>query len=131
MEGELLRVIQLKIRIGNIVLRDKFEWDINNPQNSPEDFAESLCTDLGLGSDFMLPIAHSIREQINEHQRTANLERRGGYLNIGSGGRDFKQAFGKSKEMERMDPGKDLTLIRDMNGLPMLNEGEAQQHQAN
>jgi SWI/SNF-related matrix-associated actin-dependent regulator of chromatin subfamily B member 1 len=31
MESELVRVIQINIRIGNIVLRDKFEWDINNP----------------------------------------------------------------------------------------------------
>ena len=67
MEGELLKIIQLNVRIGNIVLRDQFEWDINNPHNSPEDFSESLCSDLGLGPEFMLPVAHSIREQINEH----------------------------------------------------------------
>ena len=72
MEGELLKVIQLNVRIGNVVLRDQFEWDINNPHNSPEDFAESLCSDLGLGAEFMLPVAHSIREQINEHQRQAH-----------------------------------------------------------
>lgn len=67
-EGELVRVIKLNVRIGNIILRDQFEWDINNCQNSPEvtitfylllqDFSESLCADLGLGSEFMLPIAH-------------------------------------------------------------------------
>ena len=62
MDGELVKVIQLNVRIGNIVLRDQFEWDINNPHNSPEDFAESLCSDLGLGAEFMLPVAHSIRE---------------------------------------------------------------------
>ena len=62
MEGELVKVIQLNVRIGNIVLRDQFEWDINNAHNSPEDFAESLCSDLGLGPEFMLPVAHSIRE---------------------------------------------------------------------
>mmetsp|Transcript_33667 Transcript_33667/g.51986 ORF Transcript_33667/g.51986 Transcript_33667/m.51986 type:complete len:123 (+) Transcript_33667:437-805(+) len=62
MDGELVRVISLNVRIGNIILRDKFEWDINNPSNSPEDFAESLCADLGLSPDFMLPAAHQIRE---------------------------------------------------------------------
>ncbi|CDW89370.1 swi snf-related matrix-associated actin-dependent regulator of [Stylonychia lemnae] len=35
-EGELIRVIKLNVRIGNIILRDQFEWDINNPRNSPE-----------------------------------------------------------------------------------------------
>lgn len=58
MDGELVKVVQLNVRIGNIVVRDQFEWDINNPNNSPEDFSESLCADLGLGSEFMLPIAH-------------------------------------------------------------------------
>jgi SWI/SNF-related matrix-associated actin-dependent regulator of chromatin subfamily B protein 1 len=58
MDGELLKILQINVRIGNIVLRDQFEWDINNPHNSPEDFAESLCQDLGLDPEFMLPIAH-------------------------------------------------------------------------
>jgi SWI/SNF-related matrix-associated actin-dependent regulator of chromatin subfamily B member 1 len=57
-EGEAIRIIKLNVRINNIIIRDQFEWDINNPRNSPEDFAESLCADLGLGSEFMLPIAH-------------------------------------------------------------------------
>ena len=35
-EGEIIRVIKLNVRIGNIILRDQFEWDINNPKNSPE-----------------------------------------------------------------------------------------------
>jgi len=66
-EGELIRVIRLNVRIGNIIVQDQFEWDVNNPLNSPEDFAECLCADLGLGSEFLLPIAHQIREQILEY----------------------------------------------------------------
>lgn len=57
-EGEAIRVVKLNVRIDSIILRDQFEWDINNPKNSPEDFAECLCADLGLGSEFLLPIAH-------------------------------------------------------------------------
>ena len=57
MEGELVRSIRLNVTIGNILLRDQFEWDINNPHNSPEDFAVSLCADLGLSAEFALPIA--------------------------------------------------------------------------
>lgn len=75
-EGEVLRIIKLDLRIEDMVLNDQFEWDINNPDNSPEDFAQNLCADLGLGSDFILPIAHSIKEQILDHQKTFANERR-------------------------------------------------------
>jgi SWI/SNF-related matrix-associated actin-dependent regulator of chromatin subfamily B protein 1 len=75
-EGEIVKIIKLDLRIGDMVVTDQFEWDINNPSNSPEDFAHSLCTDLGLGSDFILPISHSIKEQILEHQKAVMNERR-------------------------------------------------------
>lgn len=68
-DGEIIKPIKLDLRIDDIVISDQFEWDINNPNNNPEDFAKSLCADLGLGSIFVLPIAHSIREQILEHQK--------------------------------------------------------------
>ena len=55
---EQIRVISVNVRIGRVVYKDKFEWDINNPDNSPEDFAECVCADLGLGDEFFLPIAH-------------------------------------------------------------------------
>ena len=75
-EGESIRIVKLNVRIGMIIVRDQFEWDINNPKNSPEDFAETLCADLGLGSEFLLPIAIQIREQILEYQRTAHQDKR-------------------------------------------------------
>lgn len=75
-EGEIIRTIKLDIRIGDIVINDKFEWDINNPHNSPSDFAQSLCADLGLGSEFILPIAHSIKEQILDHQKSCANEKK-------------------------------------------------------
>lgn len=68
-EGEIIRTIKLDIRIDDIVLTDQFEWDINNPDNNPDAFALSLCGDLGLGFEFILPIAHSIKEQILDHQK--------------------------------------------------------------
>lgn len=34
--SELLKVIELDIRIDNICLKDRFEWDINDPKNNPE-----------------------------------------------------------------------------------------------
>ena len=56
-------VINLNITIGQHTLVDKFEWEINNPQNSPEDFAQQMTRDLSLSGEFTTAIAHSIREQ--------------------------------------------------------------------
>lgn len=59
-EGEQLRKISLNCRIGNVIINDQFEWDVNNPENSPEDFAQVIVADLGLSTEFLLPIAHQI-----------------------------------------------------------------------
>eukprot|EP01017_Pseudomicrothorax_dubius_P026902 TRINITY_DN3041_c0_g1_i3.p1 TRINITY_DN3041_c0_g1~~TRINITY_DN3041_c0_g1_i3.p1 ORF type:complete len:257 (+),score=52.02 TRINITY_DN3041_c0_g1_i3:346-1116(+) len=72
---ELYRVIELDIRIDNISLKDRFEWDINDPNNNPEEFAYHLCSELGLNAEFAVQIAHSIREQIVAYQRQA-MEKR-------------------------------------------------------
>jgi len=55
---EQIRTISVNVRIGRVLFKDKFEWDINNPDNSPEDFSECVCADSGLGDEFILPIAH-------------------------------------------------------------------------
>jgi len=60
---EMRVLIKLNISIGNHTLIDQFEWDINNPNNSPEDFALLLTRDLSLSGEFTTAIAHSIREQ--------------------------------------------------------------------
>ena len=38
---------QLNIHVGNISLVDQFEWDMSEPENSPEEFANKLCAELG------------------------------------------------------------------------------------
>lgn len=43
---------QLDITVGNRSLIDQFEWDINCAKNDPEQFAEILATELGLGGEF-------------------------------------------------------------------------------
>ena len=73
---EIIKIIKVDIHIGDMEYKDQFEWDISNPDNSPELFAKELCTDLGLGTEFIVPITHSIREQILEHQKTASNERK-------------------------------------------------------
>ena len=72
---EILKTIKIDLLIGNIEYKDQFEWDINNPENDPEEFAKNVCVDLGLGTEFVVPIAHAIRIQILEHQKSANNER--------------------------------------------------------
>ncbi|KAJ5098069.1 hypothetical protein N7532_005070 [Penicillium argentinense] len=60
---EMRILIKLNITIGQHTLTDQFEWDINDPQNSPEEFALRMTDDLSLSGEFTTAIAHSIREQ--------------------------------------------------------------------
>lgn len=48
-------------------LVDQFEWDLSDPRNCAEDFAETFASDLGLAGEFRTAIAHSIREQAAVH----------------------------------------------------------------
>lgn len=60
---EMRMLVKLNITIGQHTLVDQFEWDLNNPLNSPEEFALSMARDLSLSGEFATAIAHSIREQ--------------------------------------------------------------------
>ncbi|KAG8146489.1 hypothetical protein E2320_012809, partial [Naja naja] len=60
----------LNIHVGNISLVDQFEWDMSEKENSPEKFALKLCSELGLGGEFVTTIAYSIRGQLSWHQKT-------------------------------------------------------------
>lgn len=64
--GESRQVVRLDIRIGRVVIRDQFEWDLNATDNCPESFAAQLCAELGLSSEFVAHVAHAVREQLNE-----------------------------------------------------------------
>ena len=94
--SELLKVIELDIRIDNICLKDRFEWDINDPKNNPEvinlfilyylnfqkDFSYKLCEELGLNNEFAVEISHSIREQIQSYQKQIMDHREDGKMKI-------------------------------------------------
>lgn len=69
-DDEMRILIKLNITIGNHMLVDQFEWEINNPYNSPEDFARQMTKDLSLSGEFTTAIAHSIREQIQLYTRS-------------------------------------------------------------
>ena len=60
---EMRILIKINITIGGYTLIDQFEWDINNPMNSPEEFAMNMARDLSLSGEFTTAIAHCIREQ--------------------------------------------------------------------
>lgn len=60
---EMRILVKLNITIGQHTLVDQFEWEINNPLNSPEEFAVSMSKDLALSGEFTTAIAHCIREQ--------------------------------------------------------------------
>lgn len=82
--GHDLRIlIKLDIIIGNNQLIDQFEWDISNPLNSPEEFAEAMTSELALPGEFTTAIAHSIREQAQLYTRALYLigyDFQGGYI---------------------------------------------------
>nr|XP_002153941.2 unnamed protein product [Hydra vulgaris] len=63
-------IIKLNLHVGNVSLQDQFEWDISEKLNNPEQFALSLCTELGLGGEFVTAIAYSIRGQLNWNRKT-------------------------------------------------------------
>lgn len=43
--NENVRTIEIDVRIDNVCLKDCFEWDVSNSENSPEDFALALTND--------------------------------------------------------------------------------------
>lgn len=63
---ECRHVVRLALRVGRVVVRDQFEWDLHSRNNSPEAFAETLCKDLGLGTVHVPAVAHAVREQLVE-----------------------------------------------------------------
>lgn len=69
-DDEMRIMIKLNITIGRITLIDQFEWDINNPQNLPEEFAKNMAEENALSGEFTTAIAHSIREQSQLYTRS-------------------------------------------------------------
>merc|ERR1712093_816136 len=70
---EMRILIKLNITIGQNTLIDQFEWEINNPYNSPEEFARQMTNDLSLAGEFTTAIAHSIREQCQLFSKSLHI----------------------------------------------------------
>jgi SWI/SNF-related matrix-associated actin-dependent regulator of chromatin subfamily B protein 1 len=45
--------LKLDIIVGSMMLEDQFEWDWDNVNASPEQFAEVYGADLGLTGEYM------------------------------------------------------------------------------
>ena len=72
-DDEMRVLIKINITIGRITLIDQFEWDINNPMNSPEEFARQMAWENALSGEFTTAIAHTIREQSQLYTKSLYL----------------------------------------------------------
>jgi len=66
--SEAVVPIDLNVRIGRIILRDRFLWDLSAPvsQNCPDKFALHLCREIGFPSSFIPQISIALREEISK-----------------------------------------------------------------
>lgn len=65
--GDKIVPIKLDLRVNHTIIRDQFLWDLNNFESDPEEFARTLCKDLGIEDPEVGPaIAFAIREQLYE-----------------------------------------------------------------
>ena len=62
--------IQIDVQIATYHLLDHIEWDLLSPL-TPEQFALTLCADLGLSGEAVPLIAHAVHEELIKHKRDA------------------------------------------------------------
>ncbi|KAG6828558.1 hypothetical protein H0H87_001592 [Tephrocybe sp. NHM501043] len=63
-------ILSIDVQIANHHLLDHIEWDLLSPL-TPESFARTLCTDLGLGGEAIPLVAHAIHEELLKHKKDA------------------------------------------------------------
>jgi len=63
-------VLSLDVQIGQYHLIDHIEWDLLSPL-TPEYFARTLCSELGLSGEALPLIAHAIHEELIKHKKDA------------------------------------------------------------
>jgi hypothetical protein len=54
------------VQVEGRTYKDKVLWDLNEPQNSPDEFAYSVCTDLSLPASFVDLIRNEVLKQLVE-----------------------------------------------------------------
>lgn len=63
-DNEYHVVIDLSVSLNKKLYQDKFEWDLNQSEVTPEQFADIVVADLGLSLEFKPAISHSLHEVI-------------------------------------------------------------------
>ncbi|BFZ60451.1 SWI/SNF chromatin-remodeling complex subunit [Saitoella coloradoensis] len=72
-DDDMRITIKLDITVGMHNLIDQFEWDLNDPDASPEEFAGRMCSDMALSAEFETAIAHAVREQCQIYTKSLFL----------------------------------------------------------
>jgi hypothetical protein len=60
------------VQVEGRTYTDKVLWDLNEPQNSPDEFAYSVCTDLNLPASFVDPIRNEVLKQLVEKWKVSS-----------------------------------------------------------
>lgn len=60
--GENIQTIDIDVRLDNVNIRDRIEWDIGDCTNDPHQYAAQMCQELGLNDEFKVQIAFEIWE---------------------------------------------------------------------
>ncbi|KAK6977951.1 hypothetical protein R3P38DRAFT_3470482 [Favolaschia claudopus] len=63
-------ILSIDVQIANHHLLDHIEWGLLSPL-TPEDFAKTLCCDLGLAGEAVPVIAHAVHEELMKHKKDA------------------------------------------------------------
>ncbi|ODV64264.1 SWI/SNF chromatin-remodeling complex subunit SNF5, partial [Ascoidea rubescens DSM 1968] len=87
---DLRIIIKFDITLSNNQYIDKIEWDLGNPLNNPEEFAESVTAELSLPGEYSTAIAHTIREQSQLYTKALYLS-----------GYEFNGELVKEEEIKR------------------------------
>lgn len=84
-------IVNLSVNLLNKLYSDRFEWSLVHPPGIAEAFARQTCADLGLGSEWVMAMAHAIYEAVLRLRK--DVCENGGML-LGYGELDNEAVFG-------------------------------------
>ncbi|CDZ98243.1 SWI-SNF chromatin remodeling complex, Snf5 subunit [Phaffia rhodozyma] len=67
-ESDCRIIVNLDVQISTLTLRDRIEWDLSSTL-TPEHFAQTLVSDLGLPHESIPLISHAIHEELLRHKK--------------------------------------------------------------
>ncbi|TFK24978.1 SNF5-domain-containing protein [Coprinopsis marcescibilis] len=110
-------ILSIDVQIANHHLLDHIEWDLLSPL-TPEEFARTLCKELGLTGEAIPLVAHAVHEELVKHKRDA-IE----WGVIGPAGpaatgenKEATPALGEGAQPEKRDRSG-YSLLKDKTGL--------------